>query len=400
MTRGIFSFAICTVFIAACGGSGGGGNVEIVVSPGDTTPTVSTQAVFTNLSFSQPVALLQAPVDSTRWFVIEKNGVVRTFANDPNANSSTIFLDINARVNASGEGGLLGLAFHPLFPVVPEVFASYTRTGTPLVSHVSRFVSLDAGLSLDPASEEIILTLAQPEDNHNGGDLAFGPDDYLYIAFGDGGGSGDPGGNGQNTHTLMGAIVRIDVIGGSPYGIPAGNPFESNAVCGGVTGMAPCPEIFAWGLRNPWRFSFDSTTSKLWVGDVGQGEWEEIDVIVAGGNYGWNVREGAHCFNPPNGCANTFVEPISEYDHVLGRSVTGGIVYRGSAISDLLGWYVFGDFVTGRMFAIPEDSANGVIPEVIADSGFQIVSFAEDTDGELYVIHFAGGTFHQIVDAP
>jgi len=164
--------------------------------------------------------------------------------------------------------------------------------------------------------------------------------------------------------------------------------------------MAPCPEIFAWGLRNPWRFSFDSTTSKLWAGDVGQGEWEEIDVITAGANYGWNVREGAHCFSPANGCANTFVEPISEYDHALGRSVTGGFVYRGTAIADLIGRYVFGDFITGLMFAIPEDSATGVVAEVVADSGLQIVSFAEDSSGELYVLDFADGTIHQLVDAP
>ena len=400
MTRGILSLALSTALIAACGG-GGGGSVPVVVDPPPvTTPTLSTQAVFTNLSFNQPVSLLQAPGDSSRWFVVEKNGFVRTFANDPNASSASIFLDISAMVNASDEGGLLGLAFHPLFPVVPEVFVSYTRTGAPLESHVSRFLSSDGGLSLDAASEEIILTVDQPNTNHNGGNIAFGPDNFLYIGFGDGGGSGDPGGNGQNTNTLLGAIVRIDVTGGSPYGIPAGNPFESNAVCGGATGLAPCPEIFAWGLRNPWRFNFDSTTSKLWVGDVGQGEWEEIDVIVAGGNYGWNVREGAHCFNPPNGCDNTFIEPISEYDHGLGRSVTGGFVYRGSAIANLLGWYVFGDFITGRLFGIPEDSTSGVVAAVLAESGLQIVSFAEDSSGELYLLHFAGGTIHQLVDAP
>ena len=400
MTRGILSLALSTALIAACGGGGGGSVPVVVVPPPVTTPTLSTQAVFTNLSFNQPVSLLQAPGDSSRWFVVEKNGFVRTFANDPNASSASIFLDISAMVNASGEGGLLGLAFHPLFPVVPEVFVSYTRTGAPLESHVSRFLSSDGGLSLDAASEEIILTVDQPNTNHNGGNIAFGPDNFLYIGFGDGGGSGDPGGNGQNTNTLLGTIVRIDVTGGSPYGIPAGNPFESNAVCGGATGFAPCPEIFAWGLRNPWRFNFDSTTSKLWVGDVGQGEWEEIDVIVAGGNYGWNVREGAHCFNPPNGCDNTFIEPISEYDHGLGRSVTGGFVYRGSAIANLVGWYVFGDFITGRLFGIPEDSTSGVVAEVLAESGLQIVSFAEDSSGELYLLHFAGGTIHQLVDAP
>jgi glucose/arabinose dehydrogenase len=203
----------------------------------------------------------------------------------------------------------------------------------------------------------------------------------------------------QNANTLMGAIVRVDVNGGSPYGIPAGNPFESNAVCTGGSGVLPCPEIYAWGLRNPWRFSFDSVTSKLWAGDVGQGSWEEVDVIEAGGNYGWNVREGAHCFSPASGCAEGFIEPISEYDHSLGRSITGGFVYRGTAISELAGWYVFGDFGSGRVFGIPADSAIGVMPDVLHEAGLQIVSFGEGIDGELYVLHF-GGTMHQIVDAP
>ena len=194
-------------------------------------------------------------------------------------------------------------------------------------------------------------------------------------------------------------FLRVDVKGGSPYGIPPGNAFETNAVCTGGTGTESCPEIYAWGLRNPWRISFDTATSKLWVGDVGQGDWEEIDVIEPGGNYGWNVREGAHCFSPANGCADTFIEPISEYDHSLGRSVTGGFVYRGSAIPKLAGWYVFGDFGSGRVFGFPEDSDEGVTPEVLQESGLRIVSFGQGANGELYVLHF-GGTIHQIIGAP
>jgi glucose/arabinose dehydrogenase len=240
--------------------------------------------------------------------------------------SGSVFLDICSAVDASGEGGLLGMAFDPGFPVVPEVYVSFTRTA-------------------------------------------------------------------------MGAIVRLDIDGGSPYGIPAGNPFESNLVCKGGSGVLPCPEIYAWGLRNPWRFSFDTVTSLLWVGDVGQASWEEIDVIEPGGNYGWNSREGAHCFSPATGCADTFIEPITEYDHSLGASVTGGYVYRGTAISKLVGWYVFGDFGSGRIFGIEADSAVGVTPEVLDETGLQIVSFGRDVDGELYVLHF-GGTIHQIADAP
>lgn len=382
--------------LAACGGGSGS---TVVIDPPTSTPDITTQAVFTNLSFNQPVALLQAPADSTRWFVVEKNGFVRVFANDQNTSSDSIFLDISGVVDAAGEGGLLGMAFHPNFPATPEAYVSYTRTGSPLISTISRFISTDSGQTLSAATEEVILTLNQPDDNHNGGNLVFGPDNYLYIGFGDGGGSGDPGGNGQNTNTLMGAIIRIDVEGGSPYGIPAGNPFAANPVCSGITSMSPCPEIFAWGLRNPWRFSFDVVTSKLWLGDVGQGEWEEIDVITAGANYGWNVREGAHCFSPANGCADTFVEPISEYDHGLGRSITGGFVYRGSAIADLPGWYLFGDFASGRLFGIPEASTSTLAPTLFDETGLQIVSFGQGVDGELYVLHY-GGTIHRIVDAP
>jgi len=392
--------ALSMALIAGCGG-GGGSDAPPVTGPPPvvTAPTIITQAVFTNISFSQPVALMQAPGDSTRWFVVEKGGVVRVFANDQNTTSVTVFLDISSLVNASGEGGLLGLAFHPNFPVTSEAFVSYTRSGTPLVSYVSRFFSTDSGQTLNAATEEVIMTVDQPATNHNGGNVAFGPDGFLYVGFGDGGGSGDPNGNGQDTSTLMGAIVRIDVEGGSPYGIPAGNPFEANAVCTGGSGVEDCPEIYAWGLRNPWRFSFDTTTSKLWVGDVGQADWEEVDVVIAGGNYGWNVREGAHCFNPSGGCANTFIEPISEYDHWLGGSITGGLVYRGTAISGLGGWYLFGDFTSGRLFGIREDSAVGIEPEVLGETGLQIVSFGQDADGEVYVLNFIG-TIHQIVDAP
>lgn len=399
MRRELVISVLSMALISGCGG--GDADIPVLTGPAPvvTTPTITTQAVFANLSFTQPVALMQAPADSTRWFVVEKAGLVRVFANDQNTASASIFLDIGSLVNATGEGGLLGLAFHPNFPVTPEAFVSYTRSGAPLVSYVSRFLSTDSGQTLNAATEEVILTVDQPATNHNGGNVSFGPDDFLYAGFGDGGGSGDPDGNGQDTSTLMGAILRLDVEGGSPYGIPAGNPFEANAVCTGGTGIDDCPEIFAWGLRNPWRFSFDTVTSKLWAGDVGQGDWEEVDVITAGGNYGWNVREGAHCFNPSTGCANTFIDPVSEYDHGLGGSITGGFVYRGSAISELAGWYLFGDFTSGRLFGIPENSAAGTVPEILAETGLRIVSFGQDTDGEIYILNFVG-TIHQIVDEP
>ena len=388
--------------LAGCGGGGNGSGSSAVPSPppGATLPTISTDAVFTNLSFNQPLAIMQAPGDPNRWFVVEKGGFVRVFANDQKTSSASVFLDISAVANSAGEGGLLGLVFDPDFPVVPEVYVSYTRSGAPLISYVSRFTSIDGGLTLVAASEEVVLMVDQPATNHNGGDIAFGPDGYLYIGFGDGGGSDDQYANGQNTNTLMGAIVRLDIDGGSPYGIPVGNPFEANPVCTGGSGMNPCPEIYAWGLRNPWRFSFDEVTAKLWAADVGQGAWEEVDVIVEGGNYGWNVREGAHCFSPASGCADTFIEPITEYDHGQGRSITGGFVYRGPTITELVGWYVFGDFGSGRLFAVPEASTTATAATVLTETGAQIVSFGQGDDGEIYFLDFSSGSIRKIVDAP
>jgi glucose/arabinose dehydrogenase len=399
----IAALGLVTLTLAACGGGGGdSGSVDpgAGIQPPVTVPGISTQAVFTNLSFTQSVALLQAPDDSTRWFVVEKRGSVRVFNNDQNTSSSSVFFDISDTVDATGEGGLLGFAFDPDYPIVPEVYVSYTRSGSPLVSYVSRFTSVDGGLTVNAMTEEPILTVLQDAANHNGGDIAFGPDDYLYVAFGDGGGSGDPNENAQNTSNLKGTIIRLDIDGAAPFEVPEGNPFAANDVCTQGVGAAPCPEIFAWGLRNPWRFNFDDVSGKLWAGDVGQGDWEEIDLITVGGNYGWNDREGPSCFDPPDGCATGFEEPITSYDHTEGdRSVTGGFVYRGSAIADLVGWYVFGDFISGRLFGIPENSQNGVEPEVFLETSLQISSFGQDTEGELYVLGF-GGSIHQIIGEP
>jgi glucose/arabinose dehydrogenase len=195
-------------------------------------------------------------------------------------------------------------------------------------------------------------------------------------------------------------MVRIDVDSAADYDIPPGNPNAANPKCAQGFGSAPCPEIFAWGLRNPWRFSFDSATGRLWAGDVGQGAWEEIDVIEVGENYGWDVREGAHCFDPPSGCSTAFRDPVTEYDHGLGVSVTGGYVYRGTAVADLVGWYVFGDFGSGRIFAIPADSADGVVPDELLDTSHNIVTFATGVDGELYFADFSVGTIHKVEPAP
>ena len=391
----------------ACGGGGAGSVLveppDVEPPPTDSVPAIVTQRIFEQLAFTNPVALKQAPGDGSRWFVVEKRGVVRVFANESAVSTSSVFLDLSSIVNASGEGGLLGMAFHPDFPMTPEVFVSYTRTGAgvPLESYVSRFFSADGGQTLDVGSEQILLTVLQEATNHNGGDVHFGPDGNLYVGFGDSGGGGDPREYAQNTSTLHGAIVRLNVDGSAPYEIPPGNPFSINPRCVQGFGGAPCPEIYAWGLRNPWRFSFDGSSGKLWAGDVGQNAWEEIDVIGVGENYGWNDREGAHCFDPPTGCATNFTDPITEYDHTMGdRSVTGGYVYRGTAVPDLIGWYVFGDFVSGRVFAIPEDSQPGVIPDVLLDTDLAIASFATDTDDELYAVALRAGTIHKIQAVP
>ncbi len=401
----IWILAAALLILAACGGGGGGGGAAPPIGPPTppptSAPTIAVSPVFTSLpAFTAPTVLKQAPGDDTRWFVGEKRGRILVFANNPGSSSTSVFLDITAVTNQSGEGGLLGIAFDPDFPTTPEVYVSYTRSGAPLESHVSRFTSTDGGQTLLAASEEIIFTVLQPENNHNGGDIAFGPDGFLYASFGDGGGGGDPLEYGQDDTNLHGTIVRIDVDGAAPYEIPADNPNVGNAVCTQGFGGAPCPEIFAWGLRNPWRMSFDRVTGMLWTGDVGQGAWEEIDVIVNDGNYGWDEREGAHCFEPASGCATTFIEPVTEYGRSLGASVTGGYVYRGAGIADLVGWYVFGDFVSGRIFAVPESSTPTVTPEVLLDTSNSIVTFAEDVNGELYFADYSLGTLHRIEDAP
>ncbi len=350
--------------------------------------------------------MTQAPGDSTRWFVVEQTGRIDVFANDPNTLSEALFLDITDRVDASDqEAGLLGLAFHPQFPATPEVFVSYTATGpgggVPYISRISRFLSLDGGLTLQAASEEILLTIDQDNVNHNGGDLKFGPDGFLYASFGDGGGGGDPNNNAQQSANLLGTIVRIDVDTGSPYAIPPSNVFAANAGSPCLTGVGggACPEIFVWGLRNPWRFSFDSANGDLWIGDVGQNSWEEVNRAQGGENFGWRVREGAHCFNPASGCSTAFTDPVTEYDHSVGASITGGFVYRGSAVPDLVGWYVFGDFVSGRIFAIPADTPSFVAPTELLDTTIPIATFAQDSDGELFVVSY-GGTISRIVDVP
>jgi uncharacterized repeat protein (TIGR03806 family) len=364
--------------------------------------TVTTLRVFPGLTFSSPVLMLQAPGDASRWFVVEQDGTVRVFANQAGTATSSVFVTL-PNVTSGGEMGLLGMAFHPGFPANPRVYLSYTTTvGGALQSRISELTSTDGGLTLAPGSERVLLTVAQPYSNHNGGNIAFGPDGYLYAGYGDGGSGGDPQNRAQSPTTLLGKILRIDVDRGTPYAVPGGlggNPFAGNPPCGaGGTGAQSCPEIFAWGFRNPWRWSFDRQTGQLWVGDVGQSAWEEIDVVVLGGNYGWRFREGAHCYNPFNNCPTAgLVDPVSEYDHSLGTAVTGGYVYRGSAIASLAGRYLFGDFGSGRIWMADPQGSRTPIP--LADTNHQISAFGEGTDGELFVVDYAG-TLHAIQAGP
>ncbi|MDP2300192.1 MAG: PQQ-dependent sugar dehydrogenase, partial [Actinomycetota bacterium] len=306
-----------------------------------------------------------------------------------------VFLDLSETVSTESEQGLLGIAFSPSFAEDGVFVASYTRAdGT---SVLSRF--LVSGETADPASEQVLLTQAQPFKNHNGGMIAFGPDGYLYYGLGDGGSGGDPQGNGQDLSTLLGTIMRLDVLrdgdmsATTPYGIPDDNPFVGRSDAR--------PEIWAWGLRNPWRFSFDSQTGDLWIGDVGQSAWEEIDFQPAdsagGENYGWNLLEGTHPY-PPDAAmrAGDFTAPIVEYDRDAGKSVTGGYVYRGTAIPGLAGTYLYGDFVDGRIWALVRTEDGTVENRLLAQTHFQISSFGEDDMGELYVVDFAGGIYRLV----
>ncbi len=400
---------------AGGGGGGGGANPPVLgldARPSNTSclageapatqVTLGLQRAFPNLSFTAPVLLLQAPHSSARWYVVEQAGRVRVFDNEPNVAASTIFVDIAARVRSGGEMGLLGLAFHPQYPLDPRAYLSYTTGSPQLVSRIAEFRSTDGGRTLDPASERILLTVVQPATNHNGGHIAFGPDGFLYIGFGDGGGAGDPFGsigNAQNLQTLLGKLLRIDVDGDTGavrYRIPAGNPFAGNPTCSTGSGAQSCPEIYAFGLRNPWRWSFDRGSGELWLGDVGQGAWEEINRVVVGGNYGWRCREGAHPFNSNCGTARDLLDPVAEYGRTVGQSVTGGYVYRGNAIAPLAGRYVFGDFVSGRIWHIARDTPPTLVVAGGFDSGLQIASFGQGADGEIYVVHY-GGTLHRLV---
>ncbi|MBI2723866.1 MAG: PQQ-dependent sugar dehydrogenase [Chloroflexi bacterium] len=335
--------------------------------------------IFPDIALNQTTGMYVLPDDPGTALLLTKGGVV--YRASLAGGAPTPFLDIRSRLipNPDQEEGLLGLAFAPDFASSRRFYVYYTA-GSPRHNRISRFIA--GGATADAGSEQVVLDLPEKRfPNHNGGALAFGPDGMLYVGVGDGGGSGDPDRNGQNLNSLFGKILRIDVRGDG-YAVPADNPFAR----GGGLG-----EIFAYGLRNPWRLTFDTVTGQLWTGDVGENAWEEVDRVVSGGNYGWSAMEGAHCFDRV-ACERTGggkLLPRAEYSHDFGCSVTGGYVYRGATMPELDGWYIYGDFCSGRVWAVDiATDASAAIP--LADTGASISAFAQDAAGEVYVVDFGG----------
>ncbi len=354
-----------------------------------------TVGAFPELRFDRPI-VVTAPQDGTnRLFVAGQKGHIHVFPNDQSVEEAPLFLDITSKVvykDKENEEGLLGFAFHPDYKQNGEFYIYYTTTDAPHTSVISRFrVSKDDPNKADADFEEEVMRIKQPFWNHNGGTIEFGPDGYLYVGLGDGGKANDPFKNGQNLETLLGSILRIDVDHKDPgkgYAIPKDNPFvgKKNAR----------PEIWAYGLRNVWRLSFDRKTGTLWAGDVGQDLWEEIDIIKKGGNYGWNVREALHPFPPGSRSSKDgFIDPIWEYHHTIGKSITGGLVYRGKKYPKLQGYYIYGDYVSGKIWGLKYDEKTKAVTanRPIASNKLPVMSFGEDANGEIYLTNQFGVLF-------
>ncbi len=354
-------------------------------------PSISVKAVPVVSGLTSPVGMAVANDGSNRLFVIEQQGRIRIIKNG--ILQVQPFLDVSSKIDklsfAYSEKGLLGLAFHPQFKSNGRFYIYYSApTSNNLSDHKSVVAEYRVGTpNADVAQDngQVILEFEQPESNHNGGMLAFGPDGFLYIGSGDGGGAGDrhgESGNGQNLNTLLGKILRIDVDSRKPYAIPDDNPFKNKSARG---------EIFAYGLRNPWRFSFDRKTGKLFCGDVGQNKYEEVDIIESGKNYGWRIMEGNHCYNPEDCEDDGLTLPIYEYPHSVGISITGGYVYRGENKTELSGCYVYGDY-NGKLFCLKEENAKWQNYQLTIegkksnDLNCKINSFGEDEQGAIYII--------------
>lgn len=357
---------------------------------------ISLVEAYPHLTFDQPLEYRIAGDGSNRIFVVEKPGRILVFPNDPQVEAAEVFLDVTSLVDSNAsEKGLLGLAFHP----------DYENNGYFFINYTDRNNTIIARYQVDPAnpnralpnSASILLTFSQPYENHNGGHIDFGPDGYLYIATGDGGSAGDPQKNAQNRGNLLGKILRIDVDNPArnlPYGIPADNPFTGNT-------QGWREEIYAYGLRNPWKFSFDQQRGWLWAADVGQDRMEEIDIIESGANYGWNIMEGSLCYPASSDCNQEGLKlPVWEYAHPIGEAITGGYVYYGNAVPNLYGAYVYGDYETGLIWALWLDSSQTTQDNrLLMDTDLNISSFGVDQNNELYVVDL-NGKIYRITAGP
>lgn len=355
-------------------------------------PVVRAVNAYPKLKFEAPVEYTSANDGTNRVFVIEQPGRIRVFANDPNTATAGTYLDLRDRVAYGGEMGLLGLAFHPKFKENGYFFVNYTKDN-PRETVVSRFKAASTGAGqIDPKSEVVLFRFRQPYANHNGGKILFGPDGYLYVATGDGGSGGDPQNNGQNKGTWLGKILRVDVNSTAKghYGIPKDNPFVGKA--------GHLEEIYAYGLRNPWRFSFDEQ-GRLWTGDVGQNKIEEVDIVTKGGNYGWRIREADEPFNAKdNTVTDKLIDPIHEYEHGDdGNSITGGYVYRGKSVPALRGKYIFGDFGSGRLWALTYSGGDKAQDQLLINRAGSISAFGEDANHELYICDYGDGRILKLV---
>ena len=365
-------------------------------TPGPPAEAVTLEVALEGLS--QPIGIENARDGSDALYIVEQAGTVRRLSRaEPSSPRWVLdaepFLDLTDRIRSGGEQGLLGLAFHPGYRDNRRLFVHYTDLAGDSV--VAEYAATPDGTAADPGAERVLLHVEDPAPNHNGGMLAFGPDGYLYIALGDGGGGGDPFGHGQDPATLLGSILRIDVDvpadAEPPYGIPPDNPFVSG---GGA------PEVWSYGLRNPWRFSFDRSTGDLYIGDVGQAAWEEIDRHAAGDrggeNYGWNVMEGSHCFATPECSTEGLTLPLAEYARTDGNcSVVGGYVYRGARFPALVGTYLFGDYCSGMIWGLSVDRGE-TVPRLLFDAEQLISAFGEDESGEVYLVDLRTGTLYAI----
>jgi len=345
-------------------------------------------------NFASPVYLTSPPNDSARLFIVEQGGTIVIRRRDTTLTRP--FLDVRGQIDAGGERGLLSVAFDPNYATSGRFFVYFTNKSGDI--RVVRYTVSSDPDSADEATADTTLKVAHPgQSNHNGGQLQFGPDGMLWIGTGDGGGGGDPDGNGQDKHALLGKLLRLDVSGASGYTIPADNPFKNDT--------SASEEIWSYGLRNPWRFSFDRQTGDLYIGDVGQNAWEEVDVAPVavqrgrGVNYGWNIMEGKHCY-PGDPCTNPGQLPWVDYPHAGGAcSISGGYVYRGSAIPALVGHYLYADYCTGNVSSFAYPSATVVDRSAELRPGDGVSSFGQDARGELYILQL-GGPVYKIVPGP